>query len=131
VPGKVQQGVEWEIPDALARQFCRVLGPGDENSMPRPNEVTSAKLKGKVKTVENGVALLNYEGTMSGSHLTQAKTRTQGEVKLTGVARYDMKEQKLLSLVWVFDGMYKAPPPYDQPRTIGAVAEWVRDRPSR
>jgi len=49
----------------------------------------------------------------------------------TGVGRYDVKAGRLLSLVWVFDGLYKMAPPYDQPRTYGAVVEWSRDRERR
>ncbi len=123
-PPKTDAGTEWKIPEPLARKFGRVLGPGDEDSMPRPQEVTAMKLAGKVRAVEEGVAHLVYEGTLSGSHLTQAKKRTYGDVKLTGAGRYDVKTGRILSFVWVFDGIYKAPPPYDAPRPYSAVLEW-------
>ena len=61
--------------ETLARQFCRVLGPGDEDTMPRPQEVTSAKLTGKVQAVKGNVAHLIYEGTLTGSHLSFATLR--------------------------------------------------------
>jgi hypothetical protein len=130
-PPKAEAGTTWEIPEVVARQFSRVLGPGDEDSMPRPKEVTAMKLTGKVRAVEDGVAHLVYGGTMSGSHLNQAKKRTHGEVKLTGVGRYDVKAGRLLSLVWVFDGAYKGPTPYGQPQPYSGVVEWSRIEASR
>jgi hypothetical protein len=131
VPPKLVAGTMGEIPPALARRFSRVLGPSDEDTMPRPQEVTAAKLVGKVAAIEDGVAHLVYEGTLAGSHLNQAKKRTQGEVKLTGVARYDVRAKRLLSLVWVFEGVYRGPPPYDQARSYSAVVEWNRDPPAK
>jgi hypothetical protein len=128
-PPRPKADVSWEISEALGRQFSRVLGPGDEDSMPRPHEVSSVKLMGRVRAIEDGVAHLVYEGSLSGSHLNQAKKRTQGTVKLTGAGRYDVKTGRLLSFVWVFDGIYKGPPPYDQPASYSGVVEWSRDLP--
>jgi hypothetical protein len=130
-PTKPEVSVSWEIPETLARQFSRVLGPGDEDSMPRPHEVTAMKLTGKVGAVEGDIAHLVYEGTLTGSHLNQAKKRTHGEVKLIGAGRYDVKAGRLLSFVWVFDGAYKGPPPYDQPRVYSVVVEWTREQPGK
>ncbi len=125
-PPRPKTGVSWDIPEALGRQFSRVLGPGDEDSMPRPHEVTSVKLMGRVRDVKDGVAYLVYEGSLSGSHLNQAKKRTYGTAKLTGAGRYDVRTGRLLSFVWVFDGIYKGPPPYDQPASYSGVVEWSR-----
>lgn len=127
-PPKNDVGAEWQIAEPLARRFSRVLGPGDEDSMPRPHEVTAMKLTGKVQTVQNGVAQLVYEGTLTGSHLNQAKKRTHGEAKFTGVGRCDVKTRQLLALVWVFDGVYRGAPPYDSPATYIGVVEWRRQR---
>jgi hypothetical protein len=127
-PPKPEAGTGWEIPEALARRFSRVLGPGDEDSMPRPHEVTAMKLTGKVRAVEDGVAHLVYEGTLRGSHLNQAKKHTHGEVRLTGAGRYDVRGGQMLSFVWVFDGVYKGPSPYDQGAPYSGVVEWSRDR---
>jgi hypothetical protein len=99
--------------------------------MPRPHEVTAMKLVGKVQVVQDGVAYLIYQGALAGSHLNQAKKRTHGEGKLTGAGRYDVKAGRLLSLVWVFNGVYKGPPPYDQPASYSAVVEWTRKQPKK
>jgi hypothetical protein len=127
-PPVAKADASWEVPEALARKFGRVLGPGDEDSMPRPHEVTSVKLTGKVRSVEGGVAHLVYEGAMTGSHLNQAKKRTHGDVKMVGAGRYDVKAGRMLSLVWVFDGVYRMAPPYDQPRAYSGVVEWAAER---
>ena len=40
---------------------------------------------------------------------------------------YDVKAGRLRSLVWVFDGTFVAPPPYDRPaRAYSGVVEWRR-----
>jgi hypothetical protein len=130
-PPAAAAGTTWQVPQPLARKFSRVLGPADEDSMPRPHEVASATLVGRVLSVEGGVAFLAYEGALSGSHRNQAKKHTHGEVKLTGVGRYDTKAGRLLSLVWVFDGVYRGAPPYNQPAAYSAVAEWTRDGPAK
>jgi hypothetical protein len=126
-PPRAEVGAAWELPEELARKFSRVLGPGDEDTMPRPHEVTSAKLAGKVVAVEGGVARVEWAGALAGSHRTQAKKRTHGEVKLTGVGRYDVKSGRLLSLVWVFAGTFRGAVPYDEPRAYSGVVEWARD----
>jgi hypothetical protein len=126
-PTTPSAGAHWQIPETLARRFSRVLGPNDEDSMPRPHEVASMRLTGRVQSVEGGVACLAYEGTLAGSHLNQAKKRTHGEAKLTGAGRFEIKTGRMLSLVWVFDGIYKGAPPYDQPAAYNGVVEWVRE----
>jgi hypothetical protein len=129
-PRKVEAGAEWQLPRAVGRAFCRVLGPGDEDTMPRPQEVASVRFAGKVKSVENGTAHLTYEGEIAGAHETQSnKGKCHGRAKLTGVGAYDVRAGRLLSLVWVFEGTYVAPPPYDRPaRAYSGVVEWRRAR---
>ena len=127
-PPKGEAGAAWELPEAVGRKFGRVLGPGDENTMPRPHEVTSVRFVGKVGSVRDGVAELRYEGRIAGSHETQSnRGRCHGKARLTGAGRYDTRTGRLLSLVWVFDGTFVGPPPYDRPaRAYSGVAEWRR-----
>jgi hypothetical protein len=132
-PPKAEAGAAWQVPGAVGRQFCRVLGPGDENTMPRPNEVASVRLEGKVESVSDGIARLTYEGEIAGSHETQSKRgKCHGKAKMTGVGTYDVKAGRLLSLVWVFDGTFTAPPPYDKPaRAYSGAVEWRRETPKK
>jgi hypothetical protein len=37
----------------------------------------------------------------------------------------------MVSLLLIFEGSYRSPPPYDQPRETGAVIEWSREPPLR
>ena len=132
-PAKAAAGAGWELPEAVGRKFSRILGPGDEDTMPRPAEVGSVRFVGKVKSVENNIASLTYEGEIAGAHETQSnKGKCHGKAKLTGTGAFDMKAGRLLSLVWVFEGTYVAPPPYDKPaRAFSAVVEWRHDRPGK
>ena len=78
--------------------------------MPRLHEVRSVSFVGRVKSLQEGIAYLTYEGTISGSHETQSnKGKCHGEARLFGVGRYDTKARRLLSLVWVFEGTYRPP----------------------
>ncbi len=129
-PPKAEGGERWTVPDAVARQFSRVLGPWDENSMPRPAEVRSVHFTGRVLRVADGVAYLEYEGSIAGAHNTQSnKGLCYGDAKLTGVGTYDIPSGQMRSLVWVFDGVYQAPPPYDKPKQrYSGVVEWRREQ---
>jgi hypothetical protein len=132
-PAKAEAGARWNLSGSVGRKFHRVLGPGDEDTMPRLQEVRSASLAGRVKSVEGGIAYLAYEGAIAGSHETQSKKgKCHGEAKLTGVGVYDVKSRRLLSLVWVFDGTFRAPPPYDkEARPYSGVVEWHGERPRK
>jgi hypothetical protein len=127
-PPKVEEGAAWELSQAVSRKFHRVLGPGDEDTMPRLHEVRSVALSGRVKRVKGGIACLSYSGTIAGSHEMQSnRGKCQGEARLTGVGVYDTKSRKLLSLVWVFDATFRFPPPNDKSaRPYSGVVEWRR-----
>jgi hypothetical protein len=129
-PAKAEAGAQWKLSAAVGRKFHRVLGPGDEDTMPRLHEVQSASFLGRVKSVEGGVAHLTYEGTIAGAHETQSnKGKCRGEAKLMGVGVYDVGARRLLSLVWVFDGTFRGPPPSDKvPLPYSGVVEWRRER---
>ena len=119
--------------EAVGRKFSRLLGPGDEDSMPRPHEVRSVRFTGKVEAVEKGLARLTYEGTIAGSHETQSnKGKCHGDAKLTGVGVYDVSAGRMRLLVWVFEGTYTAPPPYDKPaQPYSGVVEWRAEAPAK
>jgi hypothetical protein len=125
-PPKAEAGARWSISPAVGRNFHRVLGPGNEDTMPRLHEVRSVSMAGRVKSVEGGLAYLAYEGTIAGSHETQSnRGKCQGEAKLTGVGVYDRGTGTLRSLVWVFEGTFRAPPPNDKAaQSYSGVVEW-------
>jgi hypothetical protein len=85
------------------------------------------------KCVKTQTSDLTYEGTIAGAHETQSnKGKCRGEAKLVGTGAYDVKAQRLLSLVWVFVGTFRGPPPSDKvalPYT--GVVEWRSERVKR
>ncbi|GAC1475570.1 MAG: hypothetical protein NVSMB9_28390 [Isosphaeraceae bacterium] len=129
VPPARSEGTRWSVPGRTARQFCRLLSPGsDQSTMPRPEEVTSLRLIGKVESVKQGVARLVYEGSLASAH-TYEKKVSKGEARLTGLGALDVKSGRLLSFQMVSDGTYRMAPPYDQElRTIGGLVEWRREK---
>jgi hypothetical protein len=127
-PAEAEVDSAWVVPEAVARKFSGVCGPGDETSMPRPKEVTAARVSGRVKRVADGVAYLTFSGRIAAAHKQDSGKFVRGDTSLTGVGAYDVRGKRLLSLTWVFDGLYCGPPPHDQPARYGAVVEWRRQR---
>lgn len=127
-PPRLELGATWKLSEALSRKFSRLLGPSNEDSMPRPHEVTAFNIAAKLDRGENGVAILIYQGSLVGGHLNAAKKQTKGRVNIVGAGRYHVKTQQMLSLVWVADGIYNGAPPYDHDVGYSAVVEWVRER---
>jgi hypothetical protein len=126
-PPAAREGQGWTVTEKVGRKFGRILGPGDENSMPRPHEVKSVRFVGKVTSVSGGIAFLTYEGQIAGAHNTQSnRGLCYGDAKLTGVGRYDIKAGRMASLVLVFDGVFRNVKPYDQPARYSGVVEWRR-----
>jgi hypothetical protein len=125
-PPKDEAGAAWKLSETVSRKFHRVLGPGDEDTMPRLHEVRSASFTGQVKSVEGGIAYVTYEGAIAGAHEMQSnRGKCQGDARLTGVGVYDVKAARLLSLVWVFDATFRYPPPNDkEARPYSGVVEW-------
>jgi hypothetical protein len=127
-PFKPEAGATWSLPEGVVRKFSRVLGPSDEDSMPRPKEVQSVQFSGKVQSVEDGIAYLTYEGRISGFHETQSnKGKCHGEAMLIGVGVYDVKNGRMLSMTLVFDGVFRGVKPYNQPAKYSAVVEWKHE----
>ena len=129
VPVKAEASVTWNLPKGVARKFSRVLGPSDEDSMPRPKEVQSVQFTGNVQSVNDGIAYLVYEGRIKGFHETQSnKGKCHGEATMTGVGAYDVKNNRMLSMTLVFDGIFRGVKPYDEPAKYSAVVEWRREQ---
>lgn len=138
VPAKVAAGVAWTVPEATARQFFPVLDNWDKRFR-KPDEVTSVRLAGKVRSVLHGVAYLTFEGDIAGTHVwgkesgpALAGKSLRSELKLVaGVGACDAVSGKLLSLTLVFQGRsgdlaaLRSP---GQGNAFAAVARW-RQKP--
>jgi hypothetical protein len=134
-PPQVKTGSEWSVPESVTRQLYPVLSVSSVLFRDSA-EVGLARLTGKVESVEGGIAVLRYEGSLSGTHIGTADEGKAGnqcgaEAKtIGGVGTYNIKAKKMLSLTLVFDGLSRNWKPYDDPPTrFGAVVEWVAKSP--
>ena len=127
-PPKTDVGTTWPVPEAVARQFCRVLIPSsDQSAMPRPGDAKLARLTGTVESVEAGLARIRLTGAWEAVHLQEgdAKRPLRGAATAQGIAVYDLKQQAMQSLLLVFSGSYGRP--IDEAVcAAGAAVEWHR-----
>jgi hypothetical protein len=129
-PPKKDLGTIWTVPEGVSRKFFPVLSP-TEMLFRDPHEVTAVRISGKVRSVENGIVQVIYEGQIAGVHHGTAdegkKGKTcRGEARLiSGVAALDAGTGKMRSMTLVFSGMFSGFAPYDKPANpYGAVVEW-------
>jgi hypothetical protein len=132
-PPKHQVGSTWAVPEAVARQFCRVLIPSsDQSAMPRPEDAKLARLEGTVESVEDGQARIRWTGTWEAVHWQEGDARRpiRGAATAEGLALYDVKRQAMHSVLLVFSGSYGRPND-ESVGAVGAVVEWQSKRPAR
>jgi hypothetical protein len=132
-PPKTEVGTTWTVPEAVARQFCRVLVPSsDQSSMPRPKDAKLAALTGRVESVDNGLARILLAGGWEAVHLQEgdAKRPMGGEATARGIAVFDLKRRAMQSVLLVFSGTYGRPKDETVCAT-GAVVEWHHQRSAR
>jgi hypothetical protein len=129
-PPKNEPGTSWTVPEAVARKFFPVLSP-TEMLFRDPGEVTAVQLTARVRSVDNGVLHVEYEGRIAGIHHGTANEGKKGkachgEARLIGGAgAFDVATRNMQSLTLVFSGTFSAFPPYDRPANpYGAVVEW-------
>jgi hypothetical protein len=124
---------KWNVPEAVARKWNRVLYHGSDHSgLPLPEEVTAVRMTGWVENVKDGITYLIFDGTIEGSHLFKYAPhkgkQTHGKTMFLGMGAYDAKAGQMLSLTFIAGGNFRNVPPYDAPTPFGAVVEWRRDR---
>jgi hypothetical protein len=138
VPAGVSEGTKWVTSEVTARKFFPVLDNWDKRFR-KPSEVTDVHLAGKVRSVRHGIAYLNFEGHIGGTHVWPreagpafAGKSLRSEMKLlAGVGAYDVKAGNLISLTLVFEGRAGDPEKLRTPGQeghYGAVVEWRHDR---
>ena len=126
---KAKAGMTWKVPSTDAQHLHKVLSPNsDPNTLARADEVTFAKLEGKVERVSKGIAYLRFTGRITGTHIWQFPPNKgkeiNGDVKLDGVGTCDAGTGKLRSIILIGMGEYRNYPPYDNLLKYGAVVEW-------
>ena len=132
-PPKTEVGTTWTVPEAVARQFCRVLIPSsDQSSMPRPEDAKLAALTGRVESVEDGLARIRLSGAWEAVHLREgdAKRPLAGAATATGIAVYDLKRRAMQSLLLIFSGTHGRPND-EAVCATGAVVEWHQQGSAR
>lgn len=124
-PRELAPGARWTLPEGIARKFSRVLSPSsDQSTMPRPEEVIDVRIEGVVQRVDETKVHLRFAGEIAAEHRSEARV-SHARMKLTGQGIFDAQSGQMQVLRWVFDGVHRAPPPYDAPRQAGAVVEWT------
>jgi hypothetical protein len=129
LPARVEPGVEWAVPEAAARKFAPALGPADDSTTPTAESARVAKLRGVVLAVEHGRARARLSGeweTQRHQDGTSADKIVRATASAEGIMEIGADGKSLESLRLVFQGLYRAPAPYDKPRQMGAVVEWKR-----
>jgi hypothetical protein len=134
-PPEPAAGRQWLLPEVVTRKLGRCLSPdSDQSNMPRPEEVTEARVVGYVRSVQKGVALVSFEGSLAAAHkhrIDKGKI-SRSAAMLTGFARYDVRQRQLLEVVLVLEGVYHMFPPYDaEARPTVAALKWRLRRPGR
>jgi hypothetical protein len=130
-PKELSVGATWKLPESVSRRFAGcVSATSDQSTVPRPEEVTAVDLGGRVKAVRGGVALLEYEGTLSANRTYRQKL-ARGQSRLRGFGHCEVDSGELTSLTWVFEGTFRGFPPYDQPVPVAALVEWSRSERDR
>jgi hypothetical protein len=129
-PPSPTPGIEWTVPEAVAREFFPLLSTGD-TVFRNPDEVTSVWLAGRIESVEGKTAHLRYEGNIAATHHGTRDDGKEGnqcssEARLmAGAGTLDTVTGKLTSLTLVYDGRFRNYAPYDDPPgRFGAVVEW-------
>jgi hypothetical protein len=127
-PPALKVGTQWTVPPEVANNLGRCLSPSsDQSTMPRPNEVTTVELRGRVRAVVQNEAWIGFHGVIKASHLYEGK-RNHGEAKIRGLASYNFETKRMMFISFVLEGTFRGFPPYDEPRQIAAVAQWVQKR---
>jgi hypothetical protein len=128
IPQKLEPGVEWALPEAVAREFTRALSPAsDQSVMPLPQDASIAELRARVETIADHRAHVRLTGHWEATHAAEgdAARIVRATAVAEGEAIIDTEPPRVTSLQLVFDGTWRHFAPYDAPRETAAVVEWT------
>ena len=130
-PKEAKGGLEWKLPDEVAKQFTPALSPmTDPIYCPRCGDATTATITAKVERQADGIAVIRYTGKWETAHNRDGdlklpiRTHASGE----GVGVFDTRTGRMTEMVWLLKGTYRNSPPADKPRATAAVIEWAAGR---
>src|SRR5262249_50658680 len=126
----------WDVPEAVGRAFYPMLSLHDQK-FPDPGDVTEFQITGRVASVREEIATIDFQGRVAGTHdhLFGGRKRVIASTAvrmIDGVGAYDIRAGQMLSLTWVWEGLYweyPDPSKRGQPERYGAVVEWRRGDP--
>ena len=127
VPARAEAGVEWSVPEKVARTFTRLLSASSDQAwMPLPEDAKIAELRAAVESVDGGLARLRLAGRWEMVHAIEGnKDRlTYGAATARGVAIYDGATQVMRSVLLIFDGTIRDGRQDASGVRTGAVVEW-------
>lgn len=132
-PPEARMGLKWDIPDDIAKQFCKCLSAkSDQTNVARPAEVKEIELRGEVQSIQGDLATIGYSGKISAvhQHPFDKKPKTdRGQANITGFAKYNVKTRQMEVFTLAFNGTYHAFPPYHERQyTTFAGVEWQREK---
>ena len=128
-PPKSEPGTTWEVPDTIAREFCRVLVPSsDQSAMPLPDDAKRARLTASVESIDDGVARIRLTGDWEAVHLIEGDSNRPiaGTAVADSIATYDVRQKSMQSLLLIFRGTHGRPNDNNGQNPTGAVVEWRR-----
>jgi hypothetical protein len=132
LPEKVAQGVEWTVPEEVAKRFSPVLSPmTDSIYTPQPKDVQVATLKAVIDKMDGGIARVRLTGSWEATHYREedAKLPVRTAATAEGVMFLDVGGKSVRSLLLVFKGTYRNIPPYDKTtQPTAGVVEWAEKK---
>ncbi len=125
-PEKVADGAEWTLPNSVAKRLCRIASPMCYQHAPQPDWVKVVSIKARVSRIQNGLAVLRYEGKMSSQRLMKrGKLLSEQELTLEGEGVYDVGAKRLRSLRIVGSGTFRWPEEAPSKTVLfDALVEW-------
>lgn len=122
-------GTRWDVPEAVAKRFCRITSSFAYQHAPQPDWVTGVQISAEVRMVKDGVAWLDYAGTISSTD-RRLRWENSSHVELTGEGVYDIAAKQMRSVIIVGAGVHRTEEFPDAPVEFDTLIEWTLESPA-
>jgi hypothetical protein len=127
-PAEVKAGAVFECSvDAVSRLAPLMTHGSGQGMYPEAKDVTEAKLIGTVEDVVDGVGIIAFVGEMSATHkdrFSKQERFGRGKSRIVGYGTVEARTGQMRSILLLMETTYRGFPPYDEPQSIVAMAEW-------
>lgn len=126
-PPKLEVGMKWTLPAAVAKQFGLVLSPyADTRFRPRLDDVKVAELRAEVESIDERQARIRFAGKWSVDWVHDGNEHSIGSATADGLGLFDRSTKTMSSLLLIFDGNYSYTTGGGKPRASNstAVVRW-------